>query len=32
MGELEKTATYMVEMMKDEKGDGDDDIWMNKEY
>jgi hypothetical protein len=31
MGELENTTTYMAEMMKDEKGDGDDDIWMSKE-
>ncbi len=30
MGELEKTATYIVERMKDEERDGDDDIWMSK--
>ncbi len=31
MAKLEKTTTYFVEMMKDEEGDGDDDIWMNNE-
>jgi hypothetical protein len=29
MVKLEKTTTYLVEMMKDEEGDGDDDIWVN---
>jgi hypothetical protein len=31
MAELEKNATHLVEMMKYEKGDGDNDIWMSKE-
>lgn len=31
MPELEKNATHLVKMLKDEKGDGDDDIQMSKE-
>ncbi len=30
--ELEQITTYMVEMMKDEREDGDNGIWMNEEY
>ncbi len=31
MVELKKIVAYLVQMMKDEEGDGDDDIWMNNE-
>ncbi len=30
--ELEHIITHMAKMMKDEKEDGDIDIWMNEEY
>ncbi len=30
--ELEQITTHMVEMMKDEREDGDDGIWMNEKY
>jgi hypothetical protein len=29
--ELEKITTHLAKMMKDEKGNGDNDIWMSKE-
>jgi hypothetical protein len=25
---LEKTTSHLIDMMKDEKGNGDDDIWI----
>lgn len=30
--ELEQITTHMAEMMKDEREDGDNGIWMNEEY